>query len=228
VLYHPPKGSPSAPFSVGVTGTANIIAEIGEQLAWIGAALHSSEHDGIVSIRPRIHCFRPNFIGIGFNTSSETKASSTHDGNCWHNLFRNLVVVEGFPIPRRSHEALNCGLEIPLNMMAGLARARRVNKFCSRMFLKGYSAMLFPVRCIGDVVVWHLVYDRKGNRISYNDGLAFDIVDIGLSRLERARHILGWCLEMKFYGGNITLVRKYPCTGIDMFVLGNRCCGCPL
>lgn len=98
-------------------------------------------------------------------------------------------------------------------MMAGLAQARRVNKFCSRTILKGHSAMLLPVGQIGDVVMWHLIHDKKGDRISYNDSLDIHTVDIDLSALERSRHVLGWCSEMKFYGG------KIPITISDTLIL---------
>lgn len=208
----------SSTFTINVIGTAQDIAEIGEQLAWLGAALQSPKFDGISSIKPQIHFLAANSIRIGF-IETESRVSSTLNGNCWHNLFRSPVVVDGFPIPRRSQASLIHGLEIPLNMMAGLAQARRVSKFCSRTILKGYSAMLLPVGQIGDVVMWHLVHDKEGNRISYNDSAGIHTVDIDLSTLENSRHVLGWCSEMKFYGGNIPIQISY----IEILMVRHRC-----
>ncbi|OKL58696.1 hypothetical protein UA08_06282 [Talaromyces atroroseus] len=201
VLYRPSKMLLSSTFTVDVTGSAHVIVEIGEQLAWLGAALQWPDSDGISSVKTQIQSQASHSICISFHVETESEALSTVNGNCWHNLFRSPVVVEGFPIPRRRQVSSTRGLEIPLNMMAGLARARRVNKFRSRTVLKGHFAMLLPVGQIGDIVMWHLIHDKKGGRISYNDSLAFDTVDIDLATLEKARHVLGWCSEMKFYGG---------------------------
>jgi hypothetical protein len=70
---------------------------------------------------------------------------------CWHNLLRNPVLVKGYPILRRSEP--NTGLEIPLNIMAALARALRATTFNKRLFVKGFCTMLIPNKQIGDLLI---------------------------------------------------------------------------
>jgi hypothetical protein len=118
-------------------------------------------------------------------------------------LFGRPVVVEGFPIPRRSEED-SPGLEIPLNIMAGLTRARRVGSFEGKTVLKGFATMLLPMKCTKDIVTWHLVHSKSGERISYLESGNFQTADVQIPKLEKSRHILGWCPEMKSYAGRET------------------------
>jgi hypothetical protein len=130
----------------------------------------------------------------------KTGDSETTNGECWHGLFGRPVVVEGFPIPRRS-EGESPGLEIPLNIMAGLTQARRVGSFGGKTLLKGFATMLLPMKLTKDIVTWHLVQSRNGERISYLEADNFQTADIQMPEMEKSRHILGWCPEMKLYAG---------------------------
>ncbi|QGA14415.1 hypothetical protein EYB26_002068 [Talaromyces marneffei] len=195
---------------VDAHGTAACIAEIGEQFAWLASALRSSP------FQQQIAYSRP-FIGgiqIGHVTYEETTYicrigvklhegrgdSETTNGECWHGLFDRPVVVEGFPIPRRSEEE-SPGLEIPLNIMGGLTQARRVGSFGGKTLLKGFATMLLPMKRTKDIVTWHLVQARDGERISYLEAGNFQSADIQMPELEKSRHVLGWCPEMKLYAG---------------------------
>jgi hypothetical protein len=121
------------------------------------------------------------------------------NGECWRGLFKSPVVVLGYPIQRRSQKGK--GLEIPLNIMAGLAQAQRIDIYSGKVFIKGFSSMLIPTMRDGDAIIWHLVYNRDGNRISYLDGGVPHAENISALDLEKSRHILGWCLEARFYAG---------------------------
>lgn len=209
--YHPSqKQGSSTTVWVDAHGTAACVAEIGEQFAWLASALRSSPFPHKITYsRPYI-----DGIQIGHVTYEETtyickigvelhegKADSeTTNGECWHGLFGSPVVVEGFPIPRRSDEE-NPGLEIPLNIMAGLTQARRVGSFGGKTLLKGFATMLLPMKRTKDIVTWHLVQSMNGERISYLEADNFQTADIQLPELEKSRHILGWCPEMKLYAG---------------------------
>ncbi|RQM05375.1 hypothetical protein DH86_00004357 [Scytalidium sp. 3C] len=82
-------------------------------------------------------------------------------------MFRNPVVVKGYPIPRRSEP--DTGLEIPLNIMAGLIGTRHINIFNEQLFIKSFSMMLVRTKEIEDLLIWHLFYDKNGHYISYSD-----------------------------------------------------------
>jgi hypothetical protein len=204
-------------------GTGDAVAEIGEQLAWLGAALRSSPYElGVSYCTPFISDIRvdnapPPAFGtssareilckIGFTVEEEVKHLETSNGQCWHNMFRNPVVVRGYPTSRKSEP--NAGLEIPLNMMAGLARAQRANVFNGKLAIKGFSAMLVPTKRSGDLLIWHLLYNKEGNRISYLDNTIPYAENFSFSDLEIARHVVGWCSEVQQYAGRNNLkIRK--------------------
>ncbi|GLA98647.1 hypothetical protein AtubIFM57143_006942 [Aspergillus tubingensis] len=138
--------------------------------------------------------------GIDFKCEDQEQASSSPPlGQCWHHLFRNPTVVMGFPIPYRSRQ--NTGLEIPLNILAGLAQATQVDVFSDKLFIKGFSSLLIPTEYIRDQdqMMWHLRYNVHRDRISYLDGIGAHVGHITLADLESSRHILGWCSDAKFY-----------------------------
>jgi hypothetical protein len=122
------------------------------------------------------------------------------NGQCWHALFKNPVVAEGFPIARRP--SLKIGLEIPLAMMAILAGTSHAHTFGKSVFLKGFSTMLVPTGSDGNFVLWHLISSKDGSRISYNDGVELGNGKTQLLDLKSSRHILGWCSTMKFLVGS--------------------------
>jgi hypothetical protein len=111
--------------------------------------------------------------------------------------------VKGFPIPRRSRDGT--GLEIPLNVLAGLIQAESADIFKGKLFIKGFSSLLIPTEHMRDhnQIIWHLLYDPDGNRISYLDGMRGQ-EDIMFSELGTSRHILGWCLDARCYAGTLS------------------------
>ncbi|KAH7022527.1 hypothetical protein EDB80DRAFT_694949 [Ilyonectria destructans] len=192
---------------VQVEGTADAIAEVGEQIGWLGAALRRScTESGLATCRPKIQTYVPSagpaICTIRFameEISADTKPPAA--GQCWHELFQNPVVVRGYPIPRRTQ--YDSGLEIPLNVMSGLTKCPRINRFLGSHFLKGFSTALVPMKRLSEAILWHLYYSPDGSRLPYPDLDAMDLdhVDTSLKDLTTTRHIVGWCSEAKFYAG---------------------------
>jgi hypothetical protein len=199
---------------VEACGTAYAVAEIGEQFAWLGAALQSSScESGVTCSTPSItktHVSSDSHklpktrlkailsVTIEFEVWEEDNPGSVR-GQCWHDMFHNPVIVQGYPIRRRSEP--DTGLELPLNLMAGLMQTRRVNSFNGKLFIKGYSAMLVPVRYSGDLLLWHHIRSQDGQRISYLDNPEPHETNVEISRLEQLRHVVGWCCEAKLNAG---------------------------
>lgn len=201
-----------------VYGVSVSIGEIGELISWLGAVLRTSpRHNGLVYCVPSV---REKDATILSSDNIELLPSSTltmyeiefavevvpqtlpvANGQCWHDIFRNPVVVRGYPIPQRLE--WNTGLEISLNIMAGLARARRINRFNEKVYIKGFSTMLVPTKKNKDIICWHLIYNRNGERISYLDDDHDQEQYIGQLDLENYRHVLGWCSEAKLYAGKL-------------------------
>jgi nucleoside phosphorylase len=201
---------------VEASGTIYSVAEIGEQFAWIGAALRSSPYEeGVACSTPIIEktsagnvpqqsssitIEHSNSFGIHFVVAKKEKEhSGIAQCQCWHGMFKNPVVVQGYPIRRRSEN--NTGLEIPLDMMAVLTRARRANTFNRNIFIKGYSSLLVLTRKSGDLLLWHLLRNESGDRVSYLDYSGPRTEDVDVDGLEKARHVVGWCSRARNYAG---------------------------
>lgn len=187
--------------------------EIGEQLAWVASALYFSPSqkelvlveahiETIKSVEGREESNADYICNISFIESRNTTAE-TENGQCWHPLFQSQAVVKGYPIPRRS--AHHTGLEISISAMAALVGTNRINLFNDKIYIKGFSAMVVPTEHSDDIVLWHLLYNKTGNQISYFDSKIAHAKDINLSSINNRRHILGWSSTVRCLSGkNLT------------------------
>jgi hypothetical protein len=199
-------------FVVEALGPAPSVAEIAEQIAWLGAALRTSREYGVCYCTPYVKgpykgdnsdrtpgsLPAPEYlfqIGFDFGQIHDEIAN----GQCWHDMFRNPVIVRGYPISRRT--ATQTGLEMPLNMMARMVRTDHVIPFGSTWYLKGFSSMLALAERRDDILLWHHIYDRDGGRVSYFDYQAGSPMIVTVSELESARHVVGWCPDVVLYAG---------------------------
>ncbi|KAK6538391.1 hypothetical protein TWF694_011270 [Orbilia ellipsospora] len=203
---------------VETLGTRDSVAEVGEQLAWLGAALSSSSHElGVAYCVASIGDIRIRDPGssnlekdlwddvtfdIDFKLEGKGETPLNFNTQCWHGLFANTTVVKGFPILRRVKP--NTGLEMPLNMMARLVQADYINTFDKKPHMKGFSSMLVAVAKEDDMVMWHLFCNLEGDRISYLEGRSIPggIQYLGISELEKFRHFVGWCSEANYNAGS--------------------------
>lgn len=111
----------------------------------------------------------------------------------WVGLFGSKVIVKDFPIPSRGKKGPD-GLEIPLEMMAGQIQANRVTCFDGRIYIKGFSALFAPSRLEGDLVVWHMLYNDDGSRISYLEiPVDKSVKELDINGLGCKRHIVESC-----------------------------------
>lgn len=194
---------------VEVFGSEPSIAEVGEQLAWLGAALRSPpQGNGVCYCTPvlTVHAadalVKEPSISIPLfriHFQFEEVGNELSNGHCWHNMFRRPVLVRGYPISRRT--ATQTGLEMPLNMMACMIRTSHVVPFDSTWYLKGFSSMLALVERRDNLFLWHHIYDSKGGRVSYFDHVKSSTMAVAAVELENARHVIGWCSDVKLYAG---------------------------
>ncbi|KAF3314749.1 hypothetical protein TWF173_004559 [Orbilia oligospora] len=136
----------SSELVVEAVGTKDSVAEIGQQLAWLCTALSPSPLEtGVVAVVPLIKNSQslnsrergtttpptdsrgpahansnlPTFsFRLHFSAEEREQNTIPLNGQCWHNMFRNPMVVKGYPIPWRFN--LKTKLEVPLKIMAGL------------------------------------------------------------------------------------------------------------
>ncbi|KAL2794134.1 hypothetical protein BJX66DRAFT_338119 [Aspergillus keveii] len=201
-------------------GTRASVAEVAEQFAWLGATLRASLNDhGVAVCRPKIksvHGSRSSSADegpkvtsslqfhIGFKVDEGDPNEKPKNGRCWHNIFRNPVVAEGFPI--RTRHMPNIGMESSLDVLGALVPSRRLTIFGNKLYIKGFSTVLVPTKVIGDIVVWHMVFDKNGGYISYVDPEIEALpglypANIAECSLDSFRHVLGWCPEVELLTG---------------------------
>ncbi|KAF5561822.1 Pfs domain-containing protein [Fusarium phyllophilum] len=197
-----------------VDGMAATVAEIGEQLAWLGAAFRERpEENGIICCTPDIIIIPedlPSYQshsqpahGVDFRIHFDVKTvegNENTNGQCWQSLFKSPILVRGYPIPRRNE--WNVGLEASLDIMAGLAQTDQIHAFGDKFYIKGYCTMLVPTRRCSDIQYWHLIHRTDGDRLSH---FPDDMIEEGyvgsIQDLEHFRHILGWCSEAESFLG---------------------------
>ncbi|KAL4946085.1 hypothetical protein BDV06DRAFT_209053 [Aspergillus oleicola] len=226
------NGEPLMDTWVDACGTAACIAEVGEQLAWVASALQSTEDKSTcVCTKPCIKFTRADHIlskedspsRLVFEIDIEKYEIETNADSCWLGLVSRPAIVEGYPISRRP-PGCPPGLEVQLDVMARLLGTRKVSRFYERTVLKGFSTLLAPTRSTNGVVNWHLVQESDDKRISYHRCMGFPEVDLSIDQLEKSRHILGWCPEVRLYAGKLSLVTPDASLSSDHFITEDPSC----
>ncbi len=190
-------------------GTEPAIAEIGQQMAWLGAALRSSPSDYRIGYSKPLATFSSGLVAtfkFSFEVTELEPEAQQRNGSCWRSLFRNPVIVEGYPILARENGEK--GLEIPLNVMAGLSQASWVTNFNGGLVIKGYSTMFCPTQRIKDSVLWHYLFNHDASRMPY---FSADILCAGRAPihqvdtvcLEQSRNFLGWASSVEVHIGKL-------------------------
>lgn len=198
-------------------GTRAFVLEISEQLVWLENALRLP---GPTTHNVWLTCARLFYVDsqetkqppdasvsspirLRFKSVCEMQAVEAprypECGQCWHDLFHDITIVEGYPIPRRAAEEL--GLEISLELMAGLAQAQYLNIFRGVPVVKGFSTILYPTRQTSDSTTWHMRCNEYGNHISFEEGVSCYTPQIDISIISSGRHLLGWCKNAEIYAG---------------------------
>lgn len=200
------------------------LTELCEQLAWLGAALRSSPVTFGVSLStPSIVAFKVAYssspvpsitVQLGFTVTSSLDhgLSADIDGTCWHAMFRNPVVVNGFPILAR-HENEQ-GLELPLDMMGILAEAHFATRYDTTLVLKGLCTMLVPTGQTERSITWHFIFNEDGKRLPYYSfrercpgWIGTDKVSTGLLEDGNVRNFVGWASNITRHLG---MFLSYP------------------
>ncbi|KAI6576213.1 hypothetical protein MCOR06_011122 [Pyricularia oryzae] len=193
-----------------INGNAFAVAEVVEQLVWLGAALRPSPYPQLPThSAARLVDFKVGEEKTGDSSDIRGSCDVSYDfvaleapesettlphGGCWRGMFRNPVVATGFPIRSRNPSITeNCGMEMSLGLVALLTNCRQVVPFAGTTFLKGFAAMLAAVKIVGDTVLWHLCYNPQGGYISYEDprvdrsGVGVDAPQIPLQVIRHKR-----------------------------------------
>jgi hypothetical protein len=104
---------------------------------------------------------------LGFRQEKISPKERTGLGKitCGHKVFKDPVIVRGFPILARDNDER--GLKIPLNIMTTLGGADRATIFGDQLLIKGHATMFDPTRRVQNSVLWHFIHNENGERISF-------------------------------------------------------------
>ncbi|KAK1965435.1 pfs domain-containing protein [Colletotrichum sublineola] len=167
--------------------------------------------DKITYITPHISCAsatgtpftnldrfdKAHFVLIFEEEDTGYRETEFANGFCWFGLFRNSVIAKGFPVLRRDHDF--DGLEIPLFVMGYLADASKLTLFNNQVLLKGFNVALVPSSRSGNIIAWHVVINKTGERLPYYDNriskLKTQDESISIGNVHGLRHVLGWTSE---------------------------------
>lgn len=212
-------------FIVTATGTGDSVAEIGQQLAWLGAALRLSPSQvGAATCSPFIKStsLKPSaslavvggqlplielYCKIDFKIEELATDRESVAGKCWHDMFLKPLIVSGYPILTRSKRGL--GNEMSLNMIAEFTGSYKAVEFNNTVYIKGLSAMVVAKEVIDDLIIWHYLFNSKGEHISYLDDKQQATQTISLQQLETARHVVGWTENCEYHAGKRHLSYQY-------------------
>ncbi|KAK0742251.1 hypothetical protein B0T21DRAFT_360949 [Apiosordaria backusii] len=214
-------GSTHSPMlQLHVTANVFAVAEVGEQLAWLGAALRSSPteskpltcspyiRDIYLDPSSLIHIMSQRFLprgvcSIGFKLGAMVETAQFDQGSCWRNLFSNPVIVTGYPIPRGQNS--DPGTQISLDLAAALIHSNRIVRWSGTTFIKGFSALLVVTKMVKETVFWHLVFNEDGSYISYEDARvprwSRSDSPFVLETIGHYRHVVGWCDRIVSHAG---------------------------
>jgi hypothetical protein len=145
-----------------------------------------------VEIHPALEVLGENGLGLA------------QSGSCWHPLFQNPVIVQGYPILARMHNEK--GLEISMDLMVGLGAANYLTDFDGIPVLKGFSSMFIATGMPANSIVWHFVCNRNGDRVSYLNVLRYHSGKTGSSAPEPSygnitRNFIGWTSSVRRLAG---------------------------
>ncbi|KAK1255021.1 hypothetical protein MKX08_009016 [Trichoderma sp. CBMAI-0020] len=214
-IYHTlPDGThlaawPGGPkFKLDVSGKAESIAVIGEQLAWLGSALRSSSNEpgvAVVGAFVRSMGIHPNtwpperqeqtfFCNIGFGVDVVDHPDEISNAQCWFPLFRRPVIATGFPILLRPPSTK--GLDISLDTLTKLTGASVISQINNKLYFVGFSSWLVPTSYCDNIMLWHMIYNKDGGLVSHLDVDKVYAAKVEVSEIHNSRHILAYCSEV--------------------------------
>lgn len=181
---------------VSANGPIGMLIDLAQQLAWIGSALSSSPYEEqLAYCRPVLES-QSSAPGRTFELSFNHQPLHPTENACWLPMFCGASIAHGFPIPERGEET---GLEIPLNLVAGIARIQHAVEYEGGVVMKGFSTIFVPTKRTGNRVQWHLISSSDADiRLSYQEGLRrcnsrLSTKELSFAELSKCRAIVGWC-----------------------------------
>ncbi|KAK1546867.1 hypothetical protein CPAR01_00834 [Colletotrichum paranaense] len=200
-LVHSSSASLRATFEgehlvVTVQGSSYLIAEFGEQLAWLSAAV-SRHYDGSIAYRTPV-VFRQDVqetmlsedvVGFDITVREEVKDSLTLEEVRWTKILdRRFVVMAGFPILSRPVSL--AGIEVPWGVLQDYIGEYNLTIGKGRVLLEGTYKTIALVSGQEDVYLWQNISNGRKPCCLSTEGLDIREPWAYLLALQQGRHIL--------------------------------------
>jgi hypothetical protein len=193
-VFYEPDLDPLATFTAYTT-KKSLLVQFAQQLSWLSSAfITSPSKKQLAYSSPSLVQMRESIFEITINCELIDESEKA----CWLPLFDGACIVAGFPISERADEV---GVEVSLELLAGLSGARHVFEYDGGLVMKGFSHIFVPVRRQLDRVQWHAVSSPdQETPLSYQDGVSrcasrAMLDEVNLQDLASLRAIVGWCSE---------------------------------
>ena len=180
---------------VVATGTLVSLNNIFEVMVWLGTACRASRDPYDISICEPV-VVSDQSTALSFQVHFELRKMPQQQSieardTCWHAMFRNPAIAQGYPVPTRYGGEV--GLEVSPEMMVVLAQTQTTVCYRGRIVLKGFNSALAPTHLRNKSVLWHFVVNTKSEYLPYDEG----IVHSTLSSYKEAffpgaRHFVAW------------------------------------
>ena len=191
--------------TLNLSGPPLFLIDAVEVSLWLSVACRASETSDMMSTGCTVlEKVDSGHHDLGFKVKHSLRTiradSDVSGATCWHHLFRNPVIAEGYPIPLRTENEE--GLELSVDAIVTLACTSFAVNYAGYLLLKGFNSMLAPTKRVGSSVTWHFLVSEKDKRQSYNDGLKYSrIRNFDDAIFDGARHFVGWSKDVKFLVG---------------------------
>lgn len=204
----------------------DLLVQLAQQLSWLSSAFTVSPFEEQLAYSSPYFSLREQGV---FEIAIRREPIDDPKQACWLSLFGHACLVSGFPISERADEI---GLELSLDLLAGLSGARHVFEYEGGLVMKGFSHMFVPVRRQLDRVQWHAVSSPdEETPLSYHDGISrcksrAMLDEVSLQDLASLRAIIGWCSEATIcLGSSHADYENIDYTKADEANSGLRCTG---
>lgn len=188
---------------VATCGSSDDATEFEEQLPWLLSALSVSPYDDLhVALTKARSTFQKSRSSSDyefqqFTINIEHDRLQPTDTACWLPLFSGAVLSHSpLPNPDRGNET---GLEIAIDLLAGLSGVQHAVVFHDGVVMKGLSQMFIPIRKTEDRIQWHAVSSSDPEiPLTYREGLSNCgpralLEEVSLDDMRTCRHFVGWC-----------------------------------
>ena len=200
-------------FPISVENTLENLVALAGQLAWLVAVCRGSQTDRASYSHISFVCLdeETNVFEIIPLPLKGVEARSNGDPvSCWLPIFKRGIIAHGFPVPKRQGEK---GIELPFSLMTDQAGILYPIKYKGRVYLRGFSCILFPTSASNkfQAVQWHLVHSGDSKKrlphgtlpTKYQSGQGSEVQWLKSTNMKKLstspRTFLGYCKHVEVH-----------------------------